>query len=379
MTYYVFEIISMSLRQLAAFGAVSALSVAGVLGGSRWRRVELRRAELNKEYEALMADSRTSNEERLSRDQRLADKEKEAKETAETVDILWKDRLERYQQVNKDLHAYLKALPEAIGAMKGLANHYRYMNEEMPKFMGFDIACSKVHNLALMLEHGRSVGIQHVAPTLREMFAAEPLVQTVCEGVADAASTAPHPTDVAQASATFSFCMEELDRAVAEVAAGYAAALEAPPAATPGPLSDGVRKIVDASRADVLSRGQRQLAERRKDLEKMLRRAQRQLHTEEDVRAAVEYTKQLDEHLAAGAPKKASILAGLVPSSLTSSSQNEFLDAVRSNPSVKDAILQVDLWRDSATTFLVNKQAEDALHSYHLLLAETLTKVNELK
>ncbi|KAL7697591.1 hypothetical protein N2W54_004971 [Lotmaria passim] len=366
----------MSLRQLVAFGAVGALSVGGVLGGSRWRRVELRRAELNKEYEELMAGTRTFNEESLSRDQRLSDKEKETKETAETVDVLWQDRLERYRQVNEDLHAYLKALPEAIGAMRGLANHYRYMSDEMPKFMGFDIACSKVHNLALMLEHGRIVGIERVAPTLREMFAAEPLVQSVCEGVDDSSAAVQHPTSIAEASATFAFCMEEVDRAVAAVAAGYAAALETPPSATPGPLSDGMRKIGETFRADVLSSGQRQLAERRKDLEKMLRRARRQLYTEEDVRAAVEYTKQLDEHFVAGAPKP-SIFFGL--SSSSSPGKNEFLAAVRSDTAVKQAIQQVDLWRDAATAFLVNRQAEDALQSYHLLLAETLTKVNELK
>ncbi|KPA74225.1 putative mitochondrial hypothetical protein [Leptomonas pyrrhocoris] len=363
----------MSLRQLAAFGVVGAFSAAGVLGGSRWRRVELRRAELNKEYEELMAGSRTYNEECLSRDQRLTDKEQATKETAETLDILWTDRLERYAQVNKDLHAYLKALPEAIGAMKGLANHYRYMSEEMPKFIGFDIACSKVHNLALMLEHGRTVGVERVAPTLREMFAAEPLVQAVCDGICDAASAVPHPSSVAETGATFSFCMEELHHAVAEVTAGYAAALEEPPAPTPGPLSDGVRKVVAAARADVLSNGQRQLAERRKDLEKMLRRAQWQLHTEEDVRAAVEYTRQLDQHLASHSPATSHL------SSASPAGKDEILAAIRSDTAVKNAMRQVDLWRDSATTFLVNHQAEDALQSYHILLAETLTKVNELK
>lgn len=369
-------ILFMSLRNLAVFGALGALSVGGVMGGSRWRKVELRRAELNKEYEELMAGSRSCSEERLSRDQRLHDKETEVAETTETVNILWTDRLERYAQVNKDLHAYLKALPEAIGALKGLANHYRYMGEEMPKFMGFDIACAKVHNLALMLEHGRAVGIERVAPTLKEMFAAEPLVQTVCEGISDDSTSVPHPSSVAEASATFSFCMEELDRAIADVAAKHAAVLEEPPAATPGPLSDGVRKIVSASKADVLSSGQRQLAERRKDLERMLRRAQRQLHTEEDVRAAVEYTRQLDEHFATGALKTPLISAS---STSTSSLESGFYAAVGTSPSVKTALGQVDLWRDSATTFLVHRQAEDALRSYHTLLAETLTTVNELK
>ncbi|CAC9449867.1 conserved hypothetical protein [Leishmania infantum JPCM5] len=362
----------MSLKHVASFGAVGVLSVVGVLGGTRWRRVELRRAELNEEYTKLMTEMRTFNEERLTRDGRLAAKEVEAKATAETVDILWSDRLARYAEVNKDLHAYLAALPEAIGALKGLSNHYRYMSEEMTKFMGFDIACSKMHNLALMLEHGKAVGIERVAAAVQEMFAAEPLVQTVCTSIL-AAPAPPHPSSIAAASATFTFCMEELDRAVGKVAMRYAAALEELPNATPGILSDSVRKLVGMTRADTLSKGQRQLAERRRDLERMLRRAQRQLHTEEDIRAALDYTRELDQHLQAAAPKRTDLLLSLP------SRKDNFLAAVRSDSEVKKAIQQINLWRDSATTFLVHRQAEDALQSYYLLLAETLTAVNELK
>ncbi|CBZ23734.1 conserved hypothetical protein [Leishmania mexicana MHOM/GT/2001/U1103] len=362
----------MPLKHVASFGAVGVLSVAGVLGGTRWRRVELRRAELNEEYTKLMTDMRTFNEERLTRDGRLAAKEAEAKATAETVDILWGDRLARYAQVNKDLHAYLAALPEAIGALKGLSNHYRYMSEEMPKFMGFDIACSKMHNLALMLEHGKAVGIERVAATVQAMFAAEPLVQTVCTSIL-AAPAPPHPSSIAAASATFTFCMEELDRAVGAVAMRYAAALEEPQNTTPGILSDSVRKLIGMTRADTLSKGQRQLAERRKDLERMLRRAQRQLHTEEDIRAALDYTRELDRHLTAAAPRRTDLLLS------SPSRKDNFLSAVRLDSEVKKAIQQIDLWRDSATTFLVYRQAEDALQSYYFLLAETLTTVNELK
>ncbi|CAJ1005933.1 hypothetical protein Q4I28_001250 [Leishmania naiffi] len=362
----------MSLRQVAAFGAVSVLSVVGVVGGTRWRRVELRRAELNEEYAKLMTQMRTFNEERLTRDERLAAKEAEAKATAETVDTLWRDRLERYAQVNKDLHAYLAALPEAIGALKGLSNHYRYMLEEMPKFAGFDVACSKMHNLALMLEHSRTVGIERVAATVQEMFAAEPLVQAVCTSIV-AAPAPPHPSSIAAASATFTFCMEELDHAVGTVAMRYAAVLQEPPAATPGILSDSIRKIVGMTRADTLSRGQRHLARRQDDLERMLRRAQRQLHTEEDIRAALDYTKELDDHLAAATPRRGALFLS------SSSRKDDFLAAVRSDSEVKKAIQQINLWRDSAVTFLVHRQAEDALQSYYLLLAETLTAVHELK
>ncbi|KAG5486261.1 hypothetical protein LSCM1_07384 [Leishmania martiniquensis] len=362
----------MSLKQVAAFGAVGAVSVIGVVGGTRWRRVELRRAELNEEYTRLMNEMRTFNEERLTRRQRLAAKEAEAKATAETVDILWSDRLERYAQVNKDLHAYLSALPEAIGALKGLSNHYRHMSEEMPKFMGFDIACSKMHNLALMLEHAKAVGIERVAATVREMFPAEPLVDAVCTSIIEAPAP-PHPTSIAAASETFTFCMEELDQAVGAVAMRYGAALEEPSTATSGILSDSVRKLVGLTRADTLTRGQRQLAERRKDLERMLRRAQRQLHTEEDIRAALDYTRELNHHLVAVAPSRTGVL---LPSL---SKKNDFLAAVRSDEEVKKAAQQLDLWRDSATTFLVHRQAQDALESYYLLLAETLTAVNELK
>ncbi|CAG9569060.1 conserved hypothetical protein [Leishmania major strain Friedlin] len=362
----------MSLKHVASFGAVGVLSVVGMLGGRRWHRVELRRAELNEEYTKLMNEMRTFNEKRLTRDERLAAKEAEAKVTAETVDILWSDRLARYAQVNKDLHAYLAALPEAIGVLKGLSNHYRYMSEEMPKFTGFDIACSKMHNLALMLEHGKAVGIERVAATVQAMFVAEPLVQAVCTSIL-AAPAPPHPSSIAAASAAFTFCMEELDRAVGTVAMRYAAALEEPPNATPGILSDSVRKLVSMMRTDTLCKGQRQLAERRRDLERTLRRAQRQLHTEEDIRAALDYTRELDQHLQAAAPRRTDLLLS------SPSRKDNFLAAVRSDSEVKKAIQQIDLWRDSATTFLVHRQAEDALQSYYFLLAETLTAVNELK
>ncbi|KAK7196613.1 hypothetical protein NESM_000600000 [Novymonas esmeraldas] len=362
----------MSLKQVAAFGAVGALSVFGAVGGGRWRRVELRRAELNEEYASLMEDTRVVSEERLARGERLAAKEAEAVATAQTVDILWADRLERYVQMNKELHAYLAALPEAVGALKGLSNHYRYVAEEMPKFLGFDIACSKVHNLGLMLEHGRAVGLERVAATVQEMFAAEPLVQVVCASITSA-PVPPHPRSIADASATFTFCMEELDRAVGGVAARYAAPAVAPPPPTPGLLSDTVRRMIGMTRADTLSGGRRRLAERRKDMEEMLRRAQRQLHTEEDVRAALDYTVELDGHFAAGAPRRAGLWAA-VPSGA-----EDFVAAVRADAEVKKAIQQLDLWRDAATTLLVHRQAEAALQSYHLLLAETLTAVNELK
>ncbi|KAG5510977.1 hypothetical protein JKF63_06479 [Porcisia hertigi] len=362
----------MSYQHVAAFGAVGALSVLGVVKGTQWRRVELRRAELNEEYTKIMEEMRTLNEERLTHDERLAAKETETKGTAETVDILWSDRLERYAQANKDLHAYLAALPEAIGALKGLSNHYRYMSEEMPRFTGFDIACSKVHQLALMLEHGRVVGIERVAETVQNVFAAEPLIQTVCTSIT--AAPAPlHPRSIDAASSTFSFCMEELDRAVGAVAMRHAMRPEKPQATMPGIFSDSVRRLVGMFQADTLSKGQRQLAERRKDLERVLRRAQRQLHTEDDVRAALEYTKELDKLLSSESPEKTVFLRS------PSFSNDEFLVAVRSDAEVKKAIQQLHLWRDSATTFLVHRQAEGALYSYSLLLAETLTSVNEVK
>jgi len=156
----------MSGRQVGIVALFSACSLVGVVGGTRWRRVELRRAELNREYEQIMVDTRVFNEERIAREGRLAEKEAKMRSTHETIDVLWKDRLKRYVIANEDLHAYVKALPEAIGAVKGLTAHYRYMTGEMPKFIGFDIACSKVHNLSLLLDHAASVGIGRVAGTV---------------------------------------------------------------------------------------------------------------------------------------------------------------------------------------------------------------------
>lgn len=361
----------MSGRQLAGVGAVGVLTIVGVVGGTRWRRVEVRRAELNREYEQIISETRAFNEDRITRDRLLAEKEAKALSTHEAIDVLWRDRLQRYVGVNEDLHAYVKALPEAIGAVKGLTHHYRYMTEAMPKFIGFDIACSKVHNLSLMLEHGRAVGIHRVAGTIKEMFAAEPLVQAVCDQLT-VRPQASCPSSTTEASTTFLFCMSELDRAIAAVATKHAASLETPPEPTPGTASDAIRVLVKTFHLDALSTGQRRLVERRKDLERMLLHAHRQLHTTEDVRAALDYTQQLEEELMTRAPRRLQWF-GLHKKA------DAFMVAIRADPEVRKALAQISVWREAATTLLVHRQAEEALRCYHLLLAESLTKVNAVR
>lgn len=356
----------MSVKQLALFGSVGVLTLVGVAGGSRWRTIETRRAELNKEYEATISKLRAFDEDGLRRSDELRAKEAKAQLLHGTVDTLWADRLERYKQTNLDLHAYLLAMPEALGALKGLTNHYRYMSEEMRKFVGFDIACSKLHNLSLLLQHGRAVGFPRVAETVREMFAAEPLVTAMCDNVAQLDGIG-YPRSVAEASGSFAFCIEELEAAVAAAGQRYADTLAAPAVAkTPGAVSDGVREVLRKGQLDRLSAGQRELTQRRAALDRLMAREQRQLQSEEDIRAALEYVAKVAAHFSV-APKKSVF-----------SKEDKFLVAVQADKGVRRAVQQASLWRSSAATFIMQRQAQDALDCYQLLLAETLTKVNDL-
>lgn len=352
----------MPVHPAVVFGAIGCLSVAGAVGGSRWRRIERRRAELNIAYEKVMEEMRALDDDRLHRVESLREKEKKTRAMHETVDSLWTDRLQRYALTNLDLHAYLHALPEALGALKGVTNHYRYMSEEMQKFVGFDIACCKLHNLSLLLQHGRTVGLTRTAGTIQEMFVAEPLVTSVVHSVMQTDGISC-PTTIAEASATFTFCMEDLEAAIAHVTKRYADSLVVPAEPSLNVVSDGVRELVKKSQLDLLSSGQRELVKKRASLDAILVREQRQLHTLEDIRVALSYVEKVRSHFTQ-APKR-----GLFRK------EDKFLVAVQSDDSVRQSLQQIEIWQNATATFLLQQQAQDALDCYQLLLAETLTKV----
>lgn len=342
----------------ALYAPIAALAVCGVVGGARWRRIELRRAEINQEYEKTMVELRAFDEDRLRYATELKAKEEKTALMHETVESLWADRLQRYEKTNRDLDAYLVALPEALGAVKGLTNHYHHMAHEMRKFVAFDVACSKVHNLSLLLERAATAGLPTVAETVQQLFPAEPLIDVVCESVLDMAHVSC-PASIEESSAAFAFCMDELDEAVAAVGRRYTAEVEV--AREPGVVSGVVSRVLSKLKVSTMSRGQREIARKRQALDSLLVREQRQLFTEEDLRAALEHVGAVQQQLAAPAAK---------------GDTAAYLREVSEDPAVQEALRQLGLWRAAAAAFFMQRQAQEALDCYQLLLAETLTKVN---
>ncbi|EPY23016.1 hypothetical protein STCU_07942 [Strigomonas culicis] len=293
----------------------------------------------------------------------LVAKEKKTKALHDTVDTLWADRLERYKQTNINLHSYIVALPEAIGALKGLTNHYRYMSEEMRKFVNFDVACSKVHHLALLLDHGGLASLPSVAPTLQRMFRAEPLIDVVCENMKELQDV-QCPSSVAEASSLFTYCMGELDDAVEKASKAYFQFSENP-RHTPSVAADSMHKLTNLFKIDTLSHGQRELVKKRALLDRLLIKEKRQLHTVEDVRAALDHVERVKEKF--GQPAKKSFFF----------KDDDHQVSLQRDLAVTKAVKQLELWKSVTATFLLQEQAREALQSYSILLSETLTKVNK--
>lgn len=327
--------------------------------GLRWRHAESRRAQLDIEYANIMNELRALNDTRLKEAEDLRHKKQETALLHEAVDTLWADRLARYAQTNRELCSYLRALPEALGALKGLTSHYQYMATEMRKFVAFDVACSKVHNLALLLEHGDCVGIHRVAETIRHVFAAEPLVQVVCESVINAKTDVGCPVSINECSTSFVFCMEELDRAIEAAAARYFEFQSEHAEKAPNVLCEGVRRLASEAKVVTLSRGEILAQKERQALWDLLRRDQRQLRTTEDLQCALRYVDDVARQL-----------------HRDNAENSELRAIVSSDAAVGAAQQQLFVWRDSAAAFLVRHQAKEALGAYHLLLAETLTKTH---
>ncbi|KEG09668.1 hypothetical protein DQ04_04841040 [Trypanosoma grayi] len=343
---------------LGAVGAVSVFGVTGVVMlGSRWRQLESRRAKLNNEYADILEELRALEDSRLQDAVKLRQKRQETAQLHETVDAVWAERLARYTQTNKELHSYLAALPEALGALKGLTNHYQYMMLEMRKFIAFDVACSKVHNLALLLEHGDHVGIQRVAQTIQQLLVAEPLVQVVCDNITDATADISSPNSLGDCSASFVFCMEELDRAIEGAVERYAEYQRDHAEKAPNAVCEGLRKLGSEVKVSTLSKGDIMMQKERKVLRDLLLRDRRQLHTTEDLTSAVRHAENVSERL-----------------HNTNTHDGGLQATVAADSAVENAQEQLLLWRRSAVVFLLRQQAKDALGAYHLLLAETLTK-----
>ncbi|ESL11572.1 hypothetical protein TRSC58_00673 [Trypanosoma rangeli SC58] len=343
---------------LGAACVVGGLTMTGVaLTVSRWRRAETRRAQLNNEYADILTELRSLNDARLKDADDLRRKKQEMALMHETVATLWTDRLARYMETNKALHSFLRALPEALGALKGLTNHYQYMTTEMRKFVAFDVACSKVHNFALLLEHGERVGMPRVVERIRQLLIAEPLVQVVCDSVSQIPADISSPSSIGECSSSFVFCIEELDRAMEAAVARYLEFQSEDGSKSPNIICSGVRKLTNEARVSTLTKGDIALQKERRALRDLLLRDRRQLHTTGDLRSALDYVENVSDRLRSDDAKEAGLRK-----------------VVSADTAVKMAHDQLLLWRKSAAVFLVQQQAKEVLDAYQLLLAETLTK-----
>ncbi|EKF99392.1 hypothetical protein TCSYLVIO_009689 [Trypanosoma cruzi] len=345
------------LGAVCLFGGLTMTGVA--LAGSRWRRISTRRAQLNNEYANILAELRSLNDARLKEAEDLRQKKQENALLHETVTTLWADRLARYVQTNKELHSFLKALPEALGALKGLTSHYRYMATEMAKFLAFDVSCIKVHNFALLLEHGENVGIPRVVETIRQLLIAEPLVQVVCDSVINIPADVSSPRSIDECSSSFVFCMEELDQAIEAAVLRYVEFQSDRGTKAPNAICDGVRKLTSEAKLNTFSKGDIIMQKEQRSLRDLLLRDRRQLHTTEDLRSALKYVETVSDELCYENAKDGGLKA-----------------SVSGDTAVKVAREQLLLWRKSAAVFLVQQQAKEVLGAYQLLLAETLTKTN---
>ncbi|KAG8348039.1 hypothetical protein TRVL_01124 [Trypanosoma vivax] len=346
---------------LSAALAAGGITVgSAILLGNRYRRLEMRRSELDAEYVSLLTDLRSLDDSRLAEVEALDRKAKENILLHETVDTLWSDRLARYKQANKEMYSYLKALPEALDVFRGINNHYRYMAMKMPEFFQFDVACSKVHNFALLLAHGERVGIDRVAETIRQLLIAEPLVRVVCDSVIDSNSSSRSPTSVDECSTSFEFCIKELRNAIESASNRYVElCLKDGLEKAPNVMCETLHKIITKMKANTMRKGDVIAHREQEAFQELLRSECCQLRMTVDLEEAMKYVEEVTQGLRAGA-----------------TGDDALLTAISADPEVVVAQQQLQLWRRSTAAFLVRQQAMDALSSYQILLAETLTKAS---
>lgn len=210
----------------------SAIGVSGVVvfTGYRFYQMEGRRASLDKEYTVITNRMEALHRERMKGMQEAVAKEKWRVSKEETLDIMWKDRLERFHDKINELKDYIAAMPESLSVLQGLVNHYNYMATAMKDFLAFDVAAATTHNMGLLLvpsyfSHFSSTssdtlplhsnsdgGLRAVCGTLRQLFPQDDFLDAVCTSVENIKSIEV-PKSIEEISLAFQFCMEELEQA----------------------------------------------------------------------------------------------------------------------------------------------------------------------
>lgn len=213
------------LFRASALGASSVV----LFTGYRFYQMEVERASLDREYTGITNRMEALHRDRMKGMQEVVSKEKWRRNKEETLDIMWKDRLERFHDKIKELKDYIAAMPESLSVLQGLVNHYHYMATALKDFLAFDVAAATTHNMGLLLVpdylshfsssstdtslHPNSEdGLRAVCGTMRQLLPQDDFLDAVCTSVENIKSIEV-PKSIEEISRAFQFCMEQLEQA----------------------------------------------------------------------------------------------------------------------------------------------------------------------
>lgn len=336
-----------TFRSVLLGATFTSLVGGGVALSRKQSLISVRRNELLEEKEKLQSDLRQQLAlvtESGTKVKEAVDREEKRRDGFQT---LWADRISRYDLANVEAASFLDALPEALGATKGLLHHYRYAAEQLRHFVGFDVASSKVHNLAL-ISAGLGNDPHQRASALKGLFASEPLIGEITTTL-ETLSTGSNTSNIEDLARTFEYCVgsleERMDR-VSKVVADESLQTHRPDsmalAATEKALEVLKLSLLDSHQSTVDTK----------------RSQSRNLCTVSDIASALDY---IDDVLAR----------------LTTKSDKQLVEAVRTHPLVTDAARQLEAWQAGAAVFLVEQQAARALGAYQSLLSLSLAQSHE--
>jgi hypothetical protein len=306
--------------------------------------ISARRQDLQIEKEALQRELRNElSKVSMVQSEIAGVTEAEIKRRA-AFQTIWDDRIARYNYSNLEAASFLDALPEALGATKGLLNHYRYAGEELRHFVGFDIASSKVHNFAL-LHQGLSSDPLHRASALKGLFASEPLISevgTTLELIVPE-STGHYASDVTK---TFEYCLSDLEKRI-ELAAKLVTQETLPSHHANNMLLCAADNLLEKFKLPIINNSEKTLNEERT--------YSRSLRTAVDVRCALQYADEVLCRLSKG-------------------SGDASVETLRCHALVREGAEQLAVWQSGAAQLLVEQQAAEALGAYQSLLALSLAQ-----
>lgn len=350
-----------TIRRVLGFTVISTVGAAGTAFSYKQSLIAARKATLNQEVNHLNSVLQHTRHEVDDEIAALERETQSVKEFSNTVVSVWDDRQERYRTGIKDSYSFLVALPESLGVLKGISNHFRYATEQLQRFSAFDITVSKVHNFSLLLSSVESIGLPKTCAALKELFTAEPLIYAVSSSVValDRASEVDAPTSIAEANKTYTYVMESLESSIEEATARYHETMlqsQTPELSLVGQTLSNQLQALRTECNPQQVRAQKAAAE----LEAREKRLTRRLLSISDVAAAAAASTSALQQL-----RNVEHCAALEK-------------YVLSDEKVKMNVKQLDLWRAAAERFVIEAQAASALRSYQTLLSHSLAQVHDV-